>query len=103
MDEEVRWGRLKTYEVVKVRGPVTGPAASGQAEPGGVGQLLLGWVDGCGPWLRPPARREIEAERSDCGVDVPRHPSCDAATAGLSSALMWSGPAHNPKVQQIPG
>lgn len=35
------------------------------------GAAAAGWVGGCGPWLRPPARREVEAERGDCGVAVP--------------------------------
>lgn len=79
---------------------------SRQAEPGGVGQLLPGGSVGAAIGSAPPptlARREVEAERCDCGVKVPRHPTCDAGAAGLSSALMQPGPEHSPEAQRIPG
>lgn len=92
VDGEVGWGRPKTYEVVQGGGPVSGCAESGIAEPGRVGQPQLGGSKGTGLGSAPPARREVEAERCDCGVEVPRHLTCDAAAVGLSSALMWFGP-----------
>lgn len=80
---------------------------SGQAEPGGVGQIdARGWVVGAAIGSAPSptlARREVEVERCDCGVKVPLHPTCDVGAAGLSSALMRSGPAHSPEAQRIPG
>lgn len=76
---------------------------SGQAEPGRVEQPLLGGSKGAAFGSAPPARREVEAERCDCGVEVQRHLTCDAVAAGLSSPLMWFGPAHSPEVLWIPG
>lgn len=64
MDGEVGWDRPNTYGVVKVSGPVSGPAESGQAEPGRVGQPPLGGSKGAAFGSAPPARREVEAERA---------------------------------------
>lgn len=78
---------------------------------GRLSQAGWGSCSRVGRWVRPLAppppptlaRREVEAERCDCGVKVPRHPTCDAGVAGLSSALMRSGPAHSPEALRIPG